>query len=486
MKKLFFVCLFSLLFLDIFAQERFNTGDSRTYKSEQLIADFNYLVLILKQAHPSLYRFMPEDSLERCFQTCRSHLDHNMTELDYWKYLQTTVAKIGSGHTKLLLSNSFLKSSHEHIHHIIPFFAYISQNAIYVKKYVNKTDTSFYPNFQVLSIDGQSSTAIIAELRALISGDGYSTAFKDYLLESGDFNKLYYLLVGDKAKFTVTFKTLTGSTKTASIQAAEILPDLDNNINMERSLQKNAYYEASSQRPPDSSLHSVYFPQNNPFLAILKIKSFTYSDYLSFHRSLFQELSRRKIHDLIIDIRNNQGGYDYVCIDLLKKLINKDFYFTVSDEGVTNLKQFESMLKDGTIKENDIQGLVHKSFKIELAANLIQKPSDEVFNGKTSLIINGGTFSAAALFAVALKKQLNVATFGQQTGGGEAGCDGGDILKIRLPNTGLNLELPLLWTNSVSHPKFIGYGLKPDHPLTHSWIDLDYLIVTTFLSPDKN
>ena len=84
------------------------------------------------------------------------------------------------------------------------------------------------------------------------------------------------------------------------------------------------------------------------------------------------------------------------------------------------------------------------------------------FRGRVVVLVDGGTFSAASNTAASLRAQRRVVVLGQETGGGEAGCSGGTISVLELPNTHLVLHLPhFRMLTACANPQ-PGRGVQPD------------------------
>jgi len=469
------------LLISSFADAQPKPDSAALFSVDQLVSDFQYFRAVLEKAHPSLYRYSPKDSVDHYFDKALSKLNHPMTEIQFWHLLQLTTSRIRSGHTQLFLSEASIKKYNNETHLLIPFHVYINNNQLFVKNYIGKPDTSFQPGDEIISIDGKTDQQLFNEVRTLIPGDGHATSFKNFLLEEGEFNRLYNQVHPQKQEFSILFKSTKGVQKLLTVKGAPVNKNTVSSKDKktpDQFLNEVHFENPSAPAIPDSLIHSVYFQRDMPSTMFVKIRSFTYSDYLAFHRWLFETLNKQNIKDLVIDLKGNQGGIDYICIDLMKYLFKDNFFFTQNDEGVVDIKKFNELLaKAKDHGQIDLSLLERKPYTTKYPANELQKPYPAQFNGRLHLLVNGGTFSAASLLAVALKSQRQCTVYGTETGGGKAGCDGGDIVRVTLPQTGLQLSLPLLWTNSLSDEPNIGRGLKPDFPITHTWIDIDYYMI---------
>ena len=78
------------------------------------------------------------------------------------------------------------------------------------------------------------------------------------------------------------------------------------------------------------------------------------------------------------------------------------------------------------------------------------------------MLVDGGTFSAASSLTASLRAQRRITVIGQETGGGEAGTNGGTISYVALPETHLVLQLPhFQMLTAGPHPQR-GHGVRPD------------------------
>ena len=70
--------------------------------------------------------------------------------------------------------------------------------------------------------------------------------------------------------------------------------------------------------------------------------------------------------------------------------------------------------------------------------------------------------AATSNVAASLRAQHRTVVIGQETGGGEAGCSGGNISELELPETHLVLQLPhFQMLSACRYPQF-GRGVRPD------------------------
>jgi hypothetical protein len=445
MKRLYILLLITLLGLVCKAQDTVKSNLNKYYPVNQLKSDFAFFKTTLEKAHPSLYRYEFKDTIDFYFNQALAKLDHPMNEMEYWKVLQTMVAKIRSGHTHVSLSNETSRQQYTSPHLLLPFTVYTENNRLYVKNHI-KADSLLKSGSEILVINNEYGTSILKQMQDFVSGDGYSTSFKDFNIEY-TFNQLYNLLHGDQEQFLITFK-YKGAIKTKLFKATKFTPHF-----------------AVAERLP-----TVTYPADMPSTAFLRIPNFTYEkEYFTLHRKLFKDIKQHDVKNLVIDLRNNLGGQDLIATDLMQYFMIKDFKFTLANESYVNPGFFKYLADNtakGTTTLQDVERLDHQLQRTVYNEAAIQYTRIGGFSGNVYLLINGGTFTAAALFAAAVKQQRDCVIIGEETGGGAAGCDGGILVDVTLPNTHLKLHLPLFWTYAVNAKNDQGKGLMPDIRIT--------------------
>jgi len=429
-----------------------NAFTQKTFSVEEVKADFGFFRALLEKGHPSLYRYSPQDSVQHYLDDAFAKIDHPMNELMVWEMLQPILTKIGSGHTNLHFSTDLLERFVGQKHFYLPFYLSIRNNKLFIRKYFSLGP--FEIGDEVLSIDGQSSEKLIATFRNLTPGDGYSNAFKDFLLEGEQFQFFFNIIFGEKPQYTVVFKTADG-VRTNVIKSIQKI----NRLAAGYYARKGWAFNDTKLISADTLYHNLIQPAGIPSTVVVKINSFKYDDYKSFHRKLFKYLQQNNISNLAIDLRNNLGGNEEVCEDLMSYLSDKKTKLLASCEDAIDVRKSLVLSVKGYIPAHQSQRQV---YQIKMAGTKMVSPAKNNFKGKLYFFVNGGTFSAASLLVTAIKGQGNCTVIGQETGGGKSGTDGGLITKFTLPQTELVLDMPLLWGNSMIQGKNDGFGLKPD------------------------
>ncbi|HEY0065344.1 MAG TPA: S41 family peptidase [Telluria sp.] len=196
-------------------------------------------------------------------------------------------------------------------------------------------------------------------------------------------------------------------------------------------------------------------------------------NWQKFFAESFDELKRKQVKHLVIDIRDNEGGDGALALDLLSYLVKAPATY-VADQSVTTYEKVPEKLsgyldtwdtgfydRSGNV-DKIAEGPQAGRFRFRPKANKVSDitPRNARFTGKTWLLV--GPENSSATFALAkLAKELGVATLvGQVTGGNQRGLNGGQLAWVNLPNSGVAVDIPLLAQSyTASTPDA---GIAPD------------------------
>jgi len=89
-------------------------------------------------------------------------------------------------------------------------------------------------------------------------------------------------------------------------------------------------------------------------------------------------------------------------------------------------------------------------------------PKKRHFKGNLYVLINGGTFSAAAILASNLKGLKRGVFVGEETGGASNGTVAGKMALFKLPESKLKIHFGLAYIQPHYHSGASGHGVMPD------------------------
>jgi C-terminal processing protease CtpA/Prc len=183
---------------------------------------------------------------------------------------------------------------------------------------------------------------------------------------------------------------------------------------------------------------------DNISTALLTIKDL-HNDVLkdTYHQSCkktfaayFKSFKESKTKNLVIDLRDNQGGDIENGEELLSYLLDNPF--NILEKGPTS-------------------GIIN--------------PKENAFSGKVFVLINGGSFSNSGIISSYLQKVKRAVFIGEEAGGNRAVLNGNPKTGI-LPNTKIYYEIPSAVYLMRTDIKNDGHGTFPDYEIHSSAEDI--------------
>ncbi|MFD1142746.1 S41 family peptidase [Larkinella insperata] len=450
----------------------------RVYSVEQLRSDFAVLRKTLEERHPSLYRYVPREKMNQQFDSVFRQLYRPMTEVEFRDLLRPLIVQIRCGHTDVQESLYTSRSTRKPQPEWLPFDIILQNDRLFIGRN-RSTDSSLICGTEVLKLGNYPVKDIIQAARDRWPSDGYNQTFKNYFLELYHLEDTYWRHFSGRSPWTLTVRDTTGTERLTTVRRRPVASgDLQTSpapATVKRS-KKSRHRTEASYDEDDAKLQlmrSLHFINSDSTAAMLIINSFGYERYQSFHREVFETLEKQKVQDLVIDLRQNTGGNAEIGSDLMSYLMKSDFrqvdraecrvrrpnacsYFDRKEKRVLR-QNFRFMRAEG--------GRYHFG-KSNVGWN---KPASEHrFTGRVYILTSGRTFSAASIFTASLKAQRTVTIIGQETGGGEAGCNGGIIQTLTLPETRLRVRFPVFWIATASRNPDQGRGVMPDYSIEYT------------------
>jgi hypothetical protein len=431
-----------------------------SYTASQLRDDFGIFRQALQEAHPGLYRYNSKAQIDSLFRITENHIDHSMTQQEFYWLLLPVVAQIRCGHTKLHPDNNWTDNFFYGQNKVFPFRLFFRDDRAWI---TGSYDSSLVvtKGLEVLSINGNPVGAIVEKMLQSFFSDGNSRTFQ-YIEMSRYFSAYYANLCEAPDSFLLVCRE-------GKNQVTLTFPAVDKSV-------VDRCEKHTEVRPP----YSLTYPAEKT--ALLTITSFWMDapgeHYKQFLKHSFAEINARGIQQLVIDVRDNEGGIDSRGSLLLSYLMDKEFRYydrleTTTDKKYSfseyaHLPRFYGILRLLTSRtETGNYAWKHNS-------NLkIQKPQKHPYSGKVYVLINGASFSVTSEFAAVTHYLKRAVFIGEETGGGYYGNNSGTFVIVTLPNSRLNLGIPMLaYYMAVKDYPHTDRGIIPDHEVRPGIRDL--------------
>ncbi|MBN1791532.1 MAG: hypothetical protein JW830_13605 [Bacteroidales bacterium] len=446
---------FLVLFAGICLKANLGAYAQDSYTPDQLRSDFMLFRQALQEAHPGLYRYNSRARMDSLFRQTETQLNHEMTQQEFYQLLLPVVSQVKCGHTKLHPDNNWTDNYFYGQDKVFPYKLFFRGKKAYITgSYDEKMPEA--KGLEVTSMNGIPMTEIIDKLLSAFFSDGSNTTFK-YIEMSKYFSAYYANFFEAPDSFSIICQKGTDKTfiKVPAISRTII----------------DAYEKQQAALKSGKAPYSLEFTSDK--VALLTVSSFWLESkekrYKKFLKESFAEIHDRGIQNLIIDVRDNEGGQDARGAWLLSYLMDKKFRYYDRLEATTPKKY--TFAKEARlprfygIMRMMISGTDSGTFVWKHSRNLkVQKPQRKSYAGKVYVLINGASFSVTAEFA-SVAHYLKRATFiGEETGGGYYGNNSGAFVIVTLPNSRLNIGIPMLaYYTAVKDYPYHDHGVIPDY-----------------------
>lgn len=430
----------------------------------KLREDATILRKVLEANHPSLYWYTPKDSLDQYFDETINGITDSLTERQFRNRIARVVSKIRCGHTAVRASREYAHYFSVHKQPQFPLGIKAWADSFVVTGSLIKTDTVFKRGTVITSINGVTNRAILDSMFQLISTDGYSDNFK-YQLVSVYFPLFYNLAFGLRDNNTITYVDSLGVVRMGFIKSFRPAEDTSkNHIGSNIPFPKPTRKQIKAARRRNTNVLTF---DSSTHTAFLRLTTFSGSGLRRlFHRS-FAAIKDTGASNLVIDLRENGGGNIGVSANLTRYIIQHPF--TMADT-VAALHHgffysryihpawvYKAIMLFTAKKKGD--GRYHFGY---LEHHVYHPKTNLHFNGQVYVLQGGFTFSAASMFVSHIKGQQNVTVLGEETGGGNYGNSSVHLPNIILPNSHLEISLPVYRIVNDSTRIKNGRGIIPD------------------------
>jgi hypothetical protein len=303
------------------------------------------------------------------------------------------------------------------------------------------------PGTEILSIGGVSCAQLLQALLPLAPADGHADSRRVRLMEArGDIWDLFDI-----------YGPLVEPTIFANGVARTEWRGQDGNCHLSNiELLTRAEKSAATVQPPKpgEALWQLEFLPQGP--ALLRMKTWAVFnstwDWRGHLNQIFDELAAGSVQGLIIDLRGNAGGLDVGAV-ILQRLVTTEIpraaysrktrYRRTPDALNPYLHTWDKSFRDWGNKASgpDAAGFYQLADPEE---DGIIRPTGRRYPGKTVVLTDAANSSATFMFAETIKAHGMATLIGQTTGGSLRGINGGAFFFLKLPQTGLEIDLPLI------------------------------------------
>lgn len=411
--------------------------------------------------HPGLYRYLTEREAAARFEAVADRCGRPRTLAAFYLDLSRLLATVRCGHSYANFYNQ-RKAVRQALFErggLLPLdFLWLGTEMVFT---ADPHATGIVPGSVVEAIDGRPAAAILAALMPLARADGHNDDKRRRLLSvQGEdryetFDMFHGLLSGGRDRYVLRVRAPDGRRRTIAVRGISLA-------------------ERQSRRivPDEAGDKPVWTIERRGPAAILTMPSWAlYDSKWDWQAWLDREidaLAADRVGTLVVDLRGNEGGED--CGNaILARLVDR----LVPLDDARRLVRYRELPKrfaayaDTWDRSFDTIGAGARAFDdrfFELAGTerdgAVIEPKAPRFEGRLVVLIGAQNSSATFSFAQAVRRERLGCLVGEPTGGNRRGINGGCFYFLRLPETGLEADLPLIGTfPRVPQPDA---GLVPD------------------------
>lgn len=465
--KRFYITIVLLLLLSITGKTQ-SVQRSKTLTSTELLKDFEVLKGVLLNYHPGLYRFQDSSTVEKLFTILEQQLNRNLSVSEAYLLFSRFTASLKCGHTFCSFYNQSgsTKDSLFNKKDKVPFTFFLFDKKIFVEKNVSDNE-ELKQGTEVLEINDVPVTFIVDTLIQYVKGDGNNNRKRLNDLNLSGLGKFEAFDIFYPLLFPLINNSYSLKIKQSDKSNISII-----NVNPVSRTERFGLIESKYGKQP-STLDDLWsFKILNNETGYLKVGTFVTSrltiDWKKFLNNAFDELAEKNIQNLIIDIRGNEGGDDEVNFVIGKKLAKKQIEFpafkellryeNVSDEFRPYLNTWDKSFYNRSGQLIKLENGFYTWRKDK--GNSIIKQNSKAFQGNTYLLVDAAN-SSATFFLTAGLQQNKIATIvGSETGGNLKGTNGGQLFFLWLPNSKIEIDIPLIGYYPLTEQP--DKGINPD------------------------
>lgn len=360
----------------------------------------------------------------------------------------------------------------------VPFyFRWLGRRMIVSKSFVD--DPRVQPGTEVLAINGTPVETILSRLMTVARADGNNTAKRVSGLEVQGTDRIEAFDV-----YFPLFFPSTSSEMTLRVRGVDERAIYELAVQPQTAEARLAAMTAAATARDGEAAPAWEFRLLDDGIGHLRMPTWALYDsqwdWKSFLTESMQTLVQRDVADLVIDLRGNEGGMD-VGDELIAHLAAHEVprealhrrvrYRKVPDDLVPYLDTWDPSFRNwGAAAVDSSNGFYRLRRDADDDPGSAIQPIAPRYAGRVWVLIGAANSSATFEFAQTLRRNQLGTLVGQPTGGNQRGINGGAFFFLRLPNSGIELDLPLI--GQFSDGPRPDAGLEPDLLVTRSQHDI--------------
>lgn len=448
--------------------------------SADLRSDLAVLRRAYEELHPGLYRYNTKQQMAAHFAAAEREFARDMTLGEAYLVFSRLLGTVKCGHTYMNFYNQPKSVVAELFkgRNRVPFhFRWLDGRMIVTRGF--SSDDRIKAGAEVLEINGTPVKTIIEQMMPIARADGSNDAKRAAYLSVAGTDRweafdVYLPLLFPAKEPQMRLKLRPDERSRPVVVTVDPLTDEERLASM-----KQKADIAKGDEPVFT------FEYRDASTAVLRMPNWALYDskwdWQGFIDQKIDEMIDRKVANLVVDIRENEGGIDVgnaiiarlakseVAMSEIKRLVR---YRQIPVDLKPYLDTWDRSFDDwgSSAVGPNAEGFYTLTRYDDDARGIVIKPSGRRFEGRVFVLVDAVNSSATFQFAQVMKMNNLGTLVGQPTGGNQRGINGGAFYFLRLPKTKLEADLPLIGQFSVTDAP--DAGILPDVHVKPSVADI--------------
>lgn len=408
---------------------------------------------IRMEANSGLYKYRSKEEIDSIYNWAENEIKEIKTYREFYNLICKLTDFEGSLHNDTVLPEKYKNSLKAEKDGYFPYpIKWVDDRWL-----LNQEGTEIPLGAELLTINQRPIEKVMEGLYKYYTTDGLNTTGKRIGINY-NFGKYYRLNFGLEEAFEVEYK-IPDSEEIKTIELASVGYS-QFYLNVENRYSK-VYDDGNYKDWEEGEIYSYKITQNS--IGVLTINSFSmgnkhtaeHKQYVSFLDSVFDNIKKQRIKDLIVDVRYNGGGTDPNDLVTYSYLTTRTFQENIQAwisfkkipfvrYAYTNIPRIFRFLGVGKYNKafqeefpEEIDGKFYQDSTSEDHKEWV--PNKNAFTGNIYLLISPRLASAGSLFAAMVTGNENSITIGEESMGGYYGHNGHSSLGYILPQSRLGI-----------------------------------------------
>lgn len=477
---------FLLLIFTTFAS--FGQSVDDDFSQKKMKKDLAVFKEIRQKANSGLYKYRTKKQIDSIYNWAETEIRNLTTYREFYNLIVKLTNFEGSVHNDTSIPNKIWQNLRKEESGYFPLpIKWIDEKWV-----VNFKNGEIPLGAEIISVNDILIYDLISELGKYYPTDGINLTGKRIGIRA-HFARYFRLKYGLQDNFKVIYKKHNANNNEEIVMKSVSHAEYYSNFRKRHSLPFDGIYYTTLK---DNQKYS--FNQIDSLSSILKVHSFgmgnetseEHNKYVKFLDSVFTQINKSNLKNLIVDIRQNGGGDDpndlITYSYLTKRKFQENKQAWISFEKIPLIRYYNigipKFIRPLVVGKynRELQEIfpLEKNGKYYQDGNSddhkIRLPNEKAFNGKIYLLISPAVASAGSLFASMVAGNENTTVIGEETMGGYYGHNGHTPLEYKLPKSKIVTQFSIVNLEQDVPEKsnqFYDRGIIPDIEINQTYED---------------